>query len=202
MTVRRRFSLQSTQGGAVAQDGEIPVGERVRELRKARRMTLLSVAQRAGISEGYLSQVERGIANPSIATLRQIAGALGLRVGDLFADQGGGRARVLRVADRPGLEFGVLGRKYRLTPRPARNVEVFIGEFDPGGSTGDDPYTHGKSEEFVLVLKGRVELQLDGEAIELAAGDSADYSSATPHRLVETGGAPASVLWVISPPSY
>ncbi|MGP4021390.1 helix-turn-helix domain-containing protein [Saccharopolyspora sp. 5N708] len=186
----------------MSQDGETPVGERLRELRKARRMTLLSVAQRAGISEGYLSQVERGVANPSIATLREIAGALGLRVGDLFADEGGGKARVLRLADRPGLEFGVLGRKYRLTPRPARNVEVFIGEFDPGGSTGDEPYTHGESEEFLLVLDGQVELQLDGERIGLAAGDSVDYSSATPHRLVETAGAAARVLWVISPPSY
>lgn len=181
---------------------DVPVGERLRALRRARKLTLLAVASRAGISEGYLSQVERGVANPSIGTLRQIAEALGLKIGDLFAADFDTRPRVLRVDARPGLAFGVLGRKYRLTPTTQRHMEAFVGEFDPGGSTGDDGYTHGDSEELLLVIAGEVELTLDTDRHVMRAGDSIVYRSSTPHRLTETAGTPATVLWVISPPSY
>ncbi|POX43524.1 DNA-binding protein [Streptomyces sp. Ru73] len=182
--------------------GDVPVGDRLRVLRRARRLTLRAVAEAAGISEGYLSQVERGIANPSIATLRQIAGALGLKMGDLFAADYTTGPRVLRAAAAPSLTFGVLGRKFRLTPGPQHHLEAFLGEFEPGGSTGDRPYTHGDSEEFLYVLEGEVALHLGEERFALGPGDSIRHSSAVPHRLLETGGAGARVLWVISPPSY
>lgn len=180
-----------------------PVGPRLRALRQARRRTLRAVADDAGISEGYLSQVERGLANPSIATLRQIASALGLKMADLFADDyTSGRPRVLRAAEAPRLTFGVLGRKFRLTPGPQHHLEVFLGEFEPGGSTGDRGYTHGDSEEFLYVQEGEVELDLDGDHFTLSAGDSIRYATTVPHHMRETGGDGARVLWVISPPSY
>lgn len=185
-------------------DEEVPVGERLRSLRRARRLTLRTVAENAGISEGYLSQVERGTAaNPSIATLQQISKALGLTMADLFApsDYRTG-PRVLRAAEAPSLVFGVLGRKFRLTPGPQHHLEVFLGEFEAGGSTGDRAYTHGDSEEFLLVIEGRVELHLAEQQFALGPGDSIRYSSAVPHRLAEAAGSSARVLWVISPPSY
>lgn len=178
------------------------MGERLRALRRARKLTLLAVATKARISEGYLSQVERGLANPSIGTLQQIADALGLKIGDLFADDFHARPQVLRVDARPGLAFGVLGRKYRLTPKAQQHMEAFIGEFDPGGSTGDDAYTHGDSEELLLILAGQVELTLDTDRHLMDTGDSIVYRSSTPHRLTEIGGHSATVLWMISPPSY
>lgn len=185
-----------------AEPADEQAGARLRSLRKARRRTLRSVAEAAGISEGYLSQVERGNANPSIATLRQITTALGLRIADLFTDDHTtGRPRVVRGTEAPRLTFGVMGRKFRLTPGPAHHLEAFLGEFDPGGSTGDRSDTHGSSEEFLHVLEGRVELHLGDEYFTLGAGDSIRYSSAVPHRLSETGGQAARVLWVISPPS-
>lgn len=182
---------------------DVPAGARLRALRKARQRTLRDIAEAAGISEGYLSQVERGLANPSIATLRQVAAALGLKMADLFADDHTtGRPRVLRAAEAPRLDLGVLGRKFRLTPGPQHHLEVFLGEFDPGGSTGDRAYTHGDSEEFLHVLEGETELFLGNGRFTLASGDSIRYSTAVPHRLCETGGAGARVMWVISPPSY
>lgn len=184
-------------------DDGVPVGERLRSLRRARRLTLRTVAESAGISEGYLSQVERGTAaNPSIGTLQQISRALGLTMADLFApsDYRTG-PRVLRAEEAPSLVFGVLGRKFRLTPGPQHHLEVHLGEFEAGGSTGDRACTHGESEEFLLVLEGRVELHLDDRQFDLGPGDSIRYSSAVPHRLAEAAGSSARVLWVISPPS-
>ena len=181
---------------------EIDVGERLRDIRRLRRATLRTIADRAGVSESFLSQVERGRASASIASLRRIAGALGVTVADLFEPSGPPRPRVLRRGERPSLAFGILGRKLLLTPRPLQHLEVFVGELDRAGSTGPEPYAHGDSEELFVVLSGSVELQLGDDVHELETGDSIDYRSSTPHRVANVGEEPAEVMWIISPPSY
>ena len=181
----------------------VDVGERLRAIRRLRRATLRTVAERADLSESFLSQVERGRANASVASLKRIAAALGVSVADLFEPNGStGKPRVLRREARPNLAFGTLGRKYMLTPRPLENLQVIVGELDTGGSTGEEPYTHGDSEELLVVLEGHVSLQLDADMFELSTGDSIDYRSSTPHRLVNLGAESAEVMWIISPPSY
>lgn len=180
----------------------VDVGERLRAIRRLRRATLRSIADRAGLSESFLSQVERGRSNASIASLRRIADALGVSVSDLFEPTGPPAPRVLRRDDRPALNFGVLGRKLLLTPKPLHHLEVFVGELGPGGSTGTEPYAHGDSEELFVVLQGTVQLELGGELHELEQGDSIDYRSSTPHRISNIGDEIAEVMWIISPPSY
>jgi len=64
------------------------------------------------------------------------------------------------------------------------------------------PYTHGDSEELVVVLSGRIQLQLGEQLFELEQGDSIDYRSSIPHRVVNVGNADAKAMWIISPPSY
>jgi transcriptional regulator with XRE-family HTH domain len=181
---------------------EVDVGERLRAIRRLRRCTLRTVAERSGLSESFLSQVERGRSNASIGSLRRIADAIGISVADLFEPTGPPRPKVLRRADRPALTFGILGRKLLLTPKPLRELEVFVGELDPGGSSGPEPYAHGDSEELFVVLGGRVQLELGGELHELQPGDSIDYRSSTPHRISNIGEDLAEVMWIISPPSY
>jgi len=181
---------------------EVDVGERLRAIRGLRRATLRTIADRAGVSESFLSQVERGKASASIASLRRIAGALGVSVADLFEPSGPPQPRVLRRDERPSLAFGILGRKLLITPRPLHHLEVFVGELDAGGSTGAEPYAHGDSEELFVVLSGSVQLELGGDLHELDPGDSIDYRSSTPHRVVNTGDDRAEVMWIISPPSY
>jgi transcriptional regulator with XRE-family HTH domain len=181
---------------------EIDVGERLRSIRRSRRCTLRTVATRSGLSESFLSQVERGQSSASIASLRKIAEALGVTIADLFELEGVPRPRVLRRSERPSLAFGVLGRKLLLTPRRLENVEVFVGELDVSGSTGTQPYAHGDSEELFVVLSGTVQLELGGELFELEHGDSIDYRSSTPHRASNVGEDLAEVMWIISPPSY
>ena len=191
--------MPSSAPDAVA---EIDVGERLRDIRRLRRCTLRTVAERSGLSESFLSQVERGRSSASIGSLRRIAEALGVTVADLFEPSGPPRPRVLRRDERPALAFGILGRKLLLTPRPLQHLEVFAGELDVGGSTGAEPYSHGDLEELFVVLSGRVQLELGGELHELESGDSIDYRSSTPHRISNVGEELAEVMWIISPPSY
>jgi transcriptional regulator with XRE-family HTH domain len=181
---------------------EIDVGERLRAIRRSRRATLRTVATRSGLSESFLSQVERGQSSASIASLRRIADALGVSIADLFDVDAIPGPRVLRRDERPALAFGVLGRKLLLTPRPLQSLEVFVGELEVGGSTGHQPYAHGDSEELFVVLAGEVQLEVGGEVFHLEHGDSIDYRSSTPHRATNAGNDLAEVMWIISPPSY
>jgi mannose-6-phosphate isomerase-like protein (cupin superfamily) len=137
-----------------------------------------------------------------VASLRRIAGALGVSVADLFEPSGPPTPQVLRREQRPSLSFGVLGTKRLLTPRPLSHLEVFVGELDVGGSTGTEPYAHGDSEELLVVISGTVQLELGGDVHELESGDSIDYRSSTLHRVTNVGEERAEVIWIISPPSY
>ena len=189
-------------GGMAPVAEEADVGARLREVRRARRRTLRDVAAAAGISESFLSQLERRKANATVATLRRVAVALGVTIGDLF--QGGGTQgpEVLRAASRPTLAFGLFGRKYLLNSVPGRSFDIFICEFDPGGSTGAEPYAHGDSEEIAVVLDGAATLQLGPDVFELRQSDSIVYRSSTPHRLAADAETGARVLYASTPPSF
>ena len=186
----------------MAEEGRVELGERLRAIRLLRRRTLKDVALAAGVSESFLSQLERGRSSASVASLQRLAAALGIEVSDLFASDGLPRPRVLRRAARQPVVWGHLGRKALLTPKPFHSLEVVAADFDPGGSTGDEPYTHGDSEELLVVVEGRVHVQLGTEVYDLRAGDSVHYRSSTPHRVSNPTDEPAEVLFVISPPSY
>jgi transcriptional regulator with XRE-family HTH domain len=186
----------------VVAEQQANVGERVRAIRQLRRLTLKDVAERTGLSESFLSQAERGRTSASILSLQRIAEALGVAVSDLFTPDDSTRPVVQRREGRRFVAWGKLGRKALLTPKPFRHIEVVVAELDPGGSTGDDAYSHGDSEEVFYVLSGRVRLQLGDDAFELGAGDSVQYRSSTPHRIVNDGNEPAEVMFVVSPPSY
>jgi len=185
-------------GPAGADDGDF--GARIRAFRKMRRLTLKSVASHAGVSESFLSQVERGNSGASVSTLKLIAEALGLSLSDLFSEGGAPQHRVVRPEERPRiLAAGVV--KYMLTQRPLKELEVLEGEFEPGATTGGVEYTHGDSQELLYVLDGTVELTLGGETFTLTASCSMEYRSSVAHGLRNVGKGTARLLWIISPPS-
>ena len=161
-----------------------------------------TVAERAGLSESFLSQVERGRASASIASLRRIADALGVSMADLFEPGGLAQPRVLRRDERPTLAFGILGTKMLLTPRPLHHLEVFVGEIETGGSTGAEPYAHGDSEELFVFSAG----PSASSSMTMFTSWRPATASATAARLLtalsNAGDDMAEVMWVISPPSY
>jgi transcriptional regulator with XRE-family HTH domain len=180
---------------------QVEVGERLRAIRQLRRKTLKEVASASGLSESFVSQLERGRTNATIVTLQRLSTALGIEVSDLFTT-GAPQPRVLRRGAREYVAWGELGRKALLTPKPFHSLEVVVARFEPGGSTGDEPYTHGDSEELLVVVEGDVHLQLGTDVHELGVGDSVHYRSSTPHRVSNPGDETAEVMFVISPPSY
>ncbi|MBF8188596.1 helix-turn-helix transcriptional regulator [Nonomuraea sp. K274] len=168
-------------------------------------MTVRSLAVEAKASASFISQLERGQTSSSIGMLRRIASALGLTVADLFNEEDEIGHRVVRREARPELPTGPGTRKFLISQRPLQHVEVYAGEFDPGSSTGDEPYSHGASQEIFLVLRGRITLWLgphdSAAAHVLGPGDSVEYRTSIPHRVVNESDETAEILWIIAPPT-
>lgn len=177
------------------------IGEKVKAFRTARRMSLRTLGEATGTTASFLSQLERGLSGVNVSTLRRIVAALGISLTDLFDDEVSTVGRVLRKRERPALPPAEGYRKMLLSRRPIRDLEVYIGEFDPGGSTGAEPYSHGDSHELFFVVRGEMELTLSEERHLLSAGDSIEYRSSIPHKAVNIGMEPAEVLWIIAPPT-
>jgi transcriptional regulator with XRE-family HTH domain len=175
------------------------MGMRIKAFRLSRQMSLRDLGARSGTTASYLSQLERGRSGAAVSTLMKVAEALSVSVADLFEERGGGLHRVLRRCDRLALPQADGYRKTLLSQQPIRDFEVYVGHFEPGGSTGPDPYTHGASHEMMLVLHGAVEITLGQERHVLKEGDCIEYRSSTPHRIANAGHGLAEVQWIISP---
>lgn len=177
------------------------LAQRVKRFRQARRLSLRQLGDLTGTSASFLSQLERGLTGATAATLMQIAQALSISVADLFDERGSSTHRVLRRGQRPALPEASGYRKTLLSQRPIHDFEVYVGEFDIGGSTGAETYTHGDSHEMMLVLRGVVEITLGTERFRLEEGDSIEYASSVPHRIENLGNGRAEVQWIIAPPT-
>ena len=181
---------------------ELQLGPRIRSLRQARRVTLRQLAERAGVTESFLSQVEREVTSPSIASVQRIARALDLGIAELFADDQP-RGRVVRAADRRRISYpGLSAVDEFLTSGTGGRLQVILTTLEPGGGTGDEPYTHESDEEVVIVMSGSLELWVADEHHLLSEGDAITYSSRLPHRNRNAGDGPAVILFCCTPPSF
>ena len=194
---------------ASAKTGETPaathahqvLGMRLKSLRLARRLSLRELAEATGTSASFISQLERGLTGASTASLNQMASALGVSVAMLFEESTAQNHGVLRRSERPSLPPSDGCRKMLLSRPPLSDMEVYVGEFDIGGSTGPDRYTHGDAQEMLVVLRGVVEVSLGDARHVLEEGDSIEYTTSTPHRSENIGSGRAEVMWIIAPPT-
>jgi transcriptional regulator with XRE-family HTH domain len=174
------------------------IGVRLRAARRDRGLSLAALAERSGLTKGFLSEVERDLTSPSVGSLLRVCAALGLAVGELFdADQG----PVVRAAERSPIAFGGQGvDEFQLTPAGEGRLLVLQSDIAPGGGSGDDPYSLATDAEFVHVLAGTLDVEVDGAHFRLAAGDSMTFDAGAPHRWGNPSRSqPARVLWVLVP---
>ena len=181
---------------------DVAVGRRIRDLRRVRQFSLETVAARTNLSIGFLSQIERGLSSPSLRVLATLADVLGVGIAALFgaspSADGTSDQVVTRGLQRPELKLWRTGvSKQLLSPASADNkLNLFLVHLEPGGSTGDELYTHD-GEEAGLVLDGEMMLTVDSETWSLKTGDSFRFASRRPHRFSNPAqDAKAVVLWV------
>ena len=177
------------------------LGSKLRALRKDRNLTLKEIAKRAGCSPSYLSMVENGKVDPGISRLKRIVDGLGITIVDLFQTQSSSKV-IIRKRERIQAEF----------PRSKTRIEILISQYaekqmdarlaiiSPGGSS-EGNYQH-PGAEFGLVLKGMLELTIDGLTYQLMEGDSFYFSSTSNHCFSNPGKEDTVVVWVNTPPSW
>jgi transcriptional regulator with XRE-family HTH domain len=178
------------------------LGARLREVRRQRGITLKQVAEAVGVTESFVSQVERGTANPSVATLRRMAETLGETVASLFvgAEPTG---MVVRAGERRRLHHpSGSDKEYLLTPPTAKTLEIVYATLEAGSGSGDEPYTHPADEECVIVITGQLDVGVNGELHHLGTGDALLLDPKLPHSYHNPGPGNAITLWVMSPPGY
>ena len=189
----------------------IPMGETkgalgyaIRTQRKKAGMTLLQLAKKADFSISYLSQVERSLLTPSIATLRKLGDALGIPAGQLMLKDGGqanAPVAVVRRNERKQLAFPGSDIHYELlTPDMRRRASLLWVEAPPGSVSG--PLFSHEGEDGVVVLKGTIEVEVGSVWHRLEMGDSIYFNAGIPHRWRNNGTVTAEAVWLSTPPSF
>ena len=180
------------------------VGVNIKRLRDDQGLTLRVLAKKLGISASFLSQVESGKASPSLATLKDIADALSTTIGSLIGEGQKLEADpIVRATERKHVqEVGKGINLYLLTSRdPNKQMEPLLFKLKEGATSGVRSYKHF-GQEFVLVIKGSIEVTLNDMTYILKKGDSIYFNSSVPHAFKNMGKEEAEAVWVVTPPSF
>ncbi|MCL5039071.1 MAG: cupin domain-containing protein [Firmicutes bacterium] len=177
------------------------LGEKIREKRQEKGISLKELAERTQLTPSFLSQVERDLAEPSITSLRKIAEALEVPIFYFLVDRDGHNP-VVRRNERRVLSVPQSHLAFELlTPDLERKMEVMMARLEPGAASSDMPLSH-PGEEFILVMEGAMDIDIGGEVYHLDEGDSIYYFSSVPHRLISVGEKDLVFLSAITPPRF
>lgn len=179
---------------------EETLGKKIRKRRRAIDMTLQQVADRVGLSIGFLSQIERGASTPSLASLCNIAEALGTSI-DTFVKPPQQSGTVSRHGKREAFSLGDTRRTYEFLGAafPDAKLHPTLVRRPPGHVS---EIMHNKGEDFVYVLEGSMLLEIDGERHILNKGDSMHFQSHLPHRSATLGTETTLELWIRTQPLF
>ncbi len=176
----------------------IDVGNRLRQLREARKVSMRTLATMSGLSANALSMIERGKTSPSVSTLYRIADALKVPVTDFFGpDETRKKVVFLKADERARLPFlrglweGLGGEQFTGRSMP------FMLTLESGASSGPNNIIHS-GHEFVYCMRGQLEYQVEGQLYNLQDGDSLLFEAQLKHRWRNPGGFVTNALVIIS----
>jgi len=176
------------------------IGERIRNLRQMSNLTQEELAERANLTKGFISQVERDLTSISLDSLVQILDALDENISDFFRETSQEKI-VYREKDRVPLEKEKVHKFELLVPGSTnRRLEPVLLTLKQGQSTPKEKPHEG--EEFGFVIKGRISLRFGREIIKLKKGECFYFWSEKEHWLQNTSSRNAIVLWITSPPYF
>ena len=177
----------------------LELSQTIRRVRQAQKMTLEVLAKRSGFSKGFISQVERDLTSPSIATLIDILQCLGTNISDFFNDTDDDQIVFGKNDYFEKTDVELNNQIQWIIPNAQKNImEPILLTLEAGGSTyPDNPH---EGEEFGYVLQGSVTLHIGAKTLRAKKGESFYFTSDKKHYITSKSG--AVLLWVSSPPSF
>ncbi len=179
----------------------IDVSVRLRNLRLSRKMSQRLLARRSGISNATISLIESGKLNPSVAVLKSILDGLKMDLAAFFAEETSDpeplayRSQELLEIGQGKISFRQVGRSIA-----GRSIQILHERYAPGADTGKVPLHH-VGEEGGVVIRGELELIVDGKRHLLGPGDAYYFNSSRPHRCRNIGTEECEIVSACSPPS-
>lgn len=177
------------------------IGEKLKRLRQANSLTQEELANRAYLTKGFISQLERDQTSPSIATLKDILDVLGVSLADFFKDHAPTK-----------IVYPVNARITTSNSTSACRVEVLVPDaqnrmMDPvlvtlASGAALPPQEPHEGEEFGIVLKGAIQLRVDNRTFKVKQQECFYFRSSVQHAVVNAGKQEARILWVVTPPIF
>ena len=175
------------------------VGQRLRILRKARNLSIRSLAEISGLSVNTLSLIENGKTSPSVSTLHQLAESLNVSITAFFENEPQ-RKRVVyqKAGERQQIVFSQ-GQMEKLSEgMPPLGSEPFITKLEPKANSGESPVVFA-GREFIYCLEGHITYTVEGDAYPLSPGDSLIFDAYIPHSWRNTAATSSRALLVLCP---
>ena len=177
------------------------IGEKIKRLRKKNSLTQEELANRCELSKGFISQVERDLTSPSIASLVDILESLGTNLQEFFNERLDEKVVFTKddVFESENEDLCYL-LKWIIPNAQKNTMEPILLELEPGGeSKHQNPY---EGEEFGYVLKGSVYLHIGEKKLKLKKGESFYYHANETHYLSNASKNESHILWVSCPPNF
>ena len=197
----------------MSKERSMELGQKIKELRAEKGMTLDDLSHLSGVSQSLLSMIERNRSAPTVRTLERIVKALGTTISKVFmemeSDESGEDDRkafaVIKKKERKLLVLGAERAKARyelLTPDYQRRLQFMYIHFPVQAEGNGSQFVSHEGEECGLILEGRLKLVIDEEEIVLEEGDCVYFDSSIPHYMENAGDIEARAFWVNTPPTF
>jgi transcriptional regulator with XRE-family HTH domain len=177
------------------------IGSKIRRMRMEHGLTQEELADRCELTKGYISQLERDLTSPSIATLMDILDCLGSSIPEFFNEKKAEpvvfneKDVFIKEADDKGYRI-----KWIVPNAQKMDMEPIIVELmENGGTDEDDPH---QGEEFGYVLSGSIYLYVGSQRYRVKKGECFHFKANQPHSIKNAGKRKAQVLWISTPPNF
>jgi len=180
-------------------DGEIRVGDRLRDIRSGLGLSIRALAEMSGLNVNTLSLIENGRTSPSVSTLQQLAQSLNVPITAFFETDHGKKTVVFQKhGARPRATFTYGSMEDMGAGMPRFGAEPLIVTLNPGADSGKAPIVH-TGREFVYCVEGQIAYTIDAESYVLEPGDSLLFEAYLPHHWRNLGTTPARAVLVLCP---
>lgn len=177
------------------------IGNKLKELRIAKGLTQEELADRAELSKGFISQLERDLTSPSIATLIDILQCLGSDLKNFFSEESDEQVVFHEEDFFKKVDMELHNTIEWIIPNAQKNMmEPIRLTLDPGGSTYRDVPHEG--EEFGYVLQGSIKIHVGNKVYTAKKGESFYFTSDCEHYITAGKTTGAKIIWVSTPPSF